>query len=1229
MRIGELFEIKVEEKIEPVIKVGERSDERKLAGEIGSYVITPSIEKYLDDFLEQYTDSFLRNTTEIGVWISGYFGSGKSHLAKIMALLVENKKLVGIPACERFKARVPPQSDRRSSIEAALTRMGQTETTVLAFNLNTLADSRTRPLPQLLLSQYYQSKGYGGNLFYAKVIEQELDRQGKLDALHQAVEARTGKSWADIQGNLSFFSRHLSAAACEVAPDAFDSPDAVIRAMREAERGELYNVGFLVETVLADLKRKEKTTKRNQRLVFVLDESGQWIENDAQRLAQLQALIEEAAIKGQGKIWLVVTTHGDMGSIYKDARALDGDMKKIEGRFRFHFPLTTENIEEVLENRLFRKTVAGRQELGELYERRAGVLRGLGELSVVNRKLTDCTPEKFATYYPFFPYQVSLIPNIVRSLRSKGGRGEQLSGSTRTLLAITQDVLRAGRRRYLDEEAGPMVSFDEVYYNLAGEGEVTPDVRTELARLGQSLPGATPLTTRLAEVLYLIREINFIPRTAENIARLMVEHVEDDLPAVLARVQPELDRLVKAKLVGLIGDEYEFLTGERRTFEEEVDQVEQSDFRSQQDRDSGFSASFVQEKSRRKSFLAFESVSFKDVDFPIKMDIDGTYVPGTKGDVSLEYVTPLAHGREQLADLEGRSLRADKKDTIFFFSGRVNGLDRDLTRYLAVREVCTKWSQDSNRSEEARKLAQEREANDLPKLERRVLKGLKEGMQSGWVVFRGSSHSLSVREGQKPEDALRADLATIWPQIYPKFEKVPVRIADEEKLIRQVLAGEVPSARDSVPLKLFDKGGKVDLNCPLLDALRIHLTTEGAKGKVYGKDVIKFFTAPVYGWDANAVRVGVAALVRAGALKVMLKKKVYTNPADKDLFDALRNSRTFSELELELEEIDLPQEVLTETRSFLIKLAKRRSLDETPSALCEAAGILAADALMKAEEVRNWAEASGLPFPAVFEDGTEAWDKVRELTNPVPRVKEVHALRPALESGLASIHQHAEFRTQHGPQFIEFNKLVLDLTHIEYRVEEDSSIKKLLEANTAALAAASYADKETWKQLQVLRAQALLELQGLVDGWKEDARQEIAREQQRLDQRAAELGLEAPVAAAACAPLQKLLGEIGAVTETTPALQLSDRVKAAAKAAEKKLRDEADKRKPKDPQPPIDGGGGGGQKPRPPAEPKHLKLKDVTKRTRVTTLKEWEAVRTTLDEQVRKWLTAGHVVELD
>jgi len=175
-----------------------------------------------------------------------------------------------------------------------------------------------------------------------------------------------------------------------------------------------------------------------------------------------------------------------MGAIYQNARALQADMKKIEGRFRYKWSLTTENIELVLEDRIFKKKIAGKDAVTKAYDAAPGVLRGLGELANTSQTLPDCERGRFVTLYPFFLYQVHLIPEIVKGLRSKGGRGEQLSGSTRTLLAITQDILRAGRRPYLKLEVGELVSFDEVYGNLSGEGDVSPDVRRAGLRLARS-----------------------------------------------------------------------------------------------------------------------------------------------------------------------------------------------------------------------------------------------------------------------------------------------------------------------------------------------------------------------------------------------------------------------------------------------------------------------------------------------------------------------------------------------------------------------------------------------------------------------------------------------------------------------------------------------------------------------------------------------------------------------
>lgn len=1220
MIIADLFETRVEDKIEPVIKVAEREDEHKLAVEIGSYVVTPMIEKFLDDFLEHYTDTFLTKTTEIGIWISGYFGSGKSHLAKIMALLAENRTIENVPACERFESRLPPDGLRTASILRSLRRMDQCETSVLAFNLNTLSASKTRELPELLLSQYYLSRGYCNNLTYARVIEAELDRQGKIDELHAAFERLSHKKWADIRDNPTFFRKHLFAAASEVAPEIFPTPDDVKEALSEAERGTLINVSTLVDTVLDDLKRLEKERGKPQRFMWVMDETGQWIENNSGRLSRLQAFVEEAALKGQGRIWVAVTTHGDMGAIYKEARALDGDMKKIEGRFRFKPALTTENIEQVLENRLLRKRTEGRQVLQDLYERcGSGSLKGIGELANTLQVLPDCSEDAFVTYYPFLPYQVHLIPDIVKSLRSRGGRGEQMSGSTRTLLAITQDILRAGRVRYLKMEPGVLVRFDEIYHNLSGEGEVSPDVRTDISRIPQVVPDATEFTASVAEVLFLIRELEYIPRTIDNVARLTIQDVDDDLSNAIERVRPELERLMKAKLVARIGEEYEFLTGERRTFEDEVSTVEVQMI--QEDREDQFGRSFISESNWRK-WLGSNAVSFKGQEFSFTLEVDHKKVGGTSGAVTLKMITPLERVKGvTVQDLQSDSLHSDEQNTIFFLSGRVPEFEQDLTRYVAMKDVIGRWKQDPHKSEDARKLALERDSIDLPKLQKKVIDGLKAGIRSGTVVFRGASRILDLPPSQNAGEGLLSVMAEFWPKIYTNFDRMPVRISNDQQAIRDVLAGKTSVSADVKALALYDQTGTLNPQSPLIDAIRMYLANEQTGGRrAFGKEMLDSFEAPPYGWDPNAIRVGVAAMVRVGSVKVVLNKKVYTNPDDQDLQDALRVSSQFKRAELELEETTIPPETLTEVRAVLINLAKTRRIEETPAALGEAAGSLADSLLKKVNRVELWARGSGMPLSAAFTGGEEVWTALSATTNPVHRVRAIEQNRETLESGHAAICEYAIFVEQNSDAFTGLRALKGQLEAIAYQTEETSGIRELISAWNAAMRDASFTDPKTWRRLLATQKKAELEVKELVAGWKESAREVLKEGLAALPMKLAERQLDAGLAERWGLPLNQVLSDIDSVTIPAQVANLPSRAQAAVVELQRKIdaevaRIEREKTVER-------GGVYERQKVR-------LSLKSLVSGKCVRSIAEWEKLGADIDTRVRAKINDGFDVEFE
>ncbi len=419
---------------------------------------------------------------------------------------------------------------------------------------------------------------------------------------------------------------------------------------------------------------------------------------------------------------------------------------------------------------------------------------------------------------------------------------------------------------------------------------------------------------------------------------------------------------------------------------------------------------------------------------------------------------------------------------------------------------------------------------------------------------------------------------------------------------------------------MYDKAGKINRHCPLLDSIRVHLATQQRDGRrVVGKDLLETFAAPPYGWDPNAVRVGVAALVRAGAVRVVIGGKTYTNPSDRELVDCIRVSRQFDRAEFVLEDEDIDAGVLTEVREFLIRLTRSRKIDETPAALSETAASAAGAILGKAEGVHLWADGSRMPLPESFTDGEDAWRQVEKLANPVQRVREVHTTRETLAAGWEAIEAHAAFQEQNGVQFTELTAMIGELTAIEHLCEASGCICSFLQEYRTVQASARFAEREVWRRLQGCKAQAALELTLLLDRWRSDARGRLEEAVGRLPSELAERGLDASLEAELARPLEDLLAELEGTNVPARVAAFAERAAQLIRALGARIAEAARKK---------EDAGKAGTPTGPKKEIRQVRPSDVATVTRVTTDSEWEGLRNKLDQRVRQLLDEGFEVEI-
>ena len=358
--IEKLFKKNIHRNIEGVIKADNLTDEA-IFQEVDEYVITNDLNKKLDKFFGEYSSSIGTNTQDIGTWISGHFGSGKSHLLKILSYILTNERKHSDLIGELFLTKIDADDfELKRNIEKALITPSQT----ILFNIDQKSDIGSKKQDDAILGVFMkvfnEMRGYYPKFGYIAKFESDLDKRGKFTDFKEKFKEFSGESWESGRETIFLESDNLAKALSVVDNISEQSALDLIDKYEE-------NYSLSIEEFAIDVKDYIATKEPNFRLVFFVDEVGQYIGENTKLMLNLQTIIETLATVCGGQAWVIVTSQSAVDMLVNSNSIMQNDFSKIMGRFKIKLNLTSQNANEVIQKRLLEKTDEGKSDLNSIY----------------------------------------------------------------------------------------------------------------------------------------------------------------------------------------------------------------------------------------------------------------------------------------------------------------------------------------------------------------------------------------------------------------------------------------------------------------------------------------------------------------------------------------------------------------------------------------------------------------------------------------------------------------------------------------------------------------------------------------------------------------------------------------------------------------------------------------------------------------------------------------------
>lgn len=853
MIIRDMFADNINRSINGVIKVDQDAAE-VIEQEVREYVITKELKKHFIRFFDFYSEAFAEPTADIGVWISGFFGSGKSHFLKMLSYILENRDVNGTPTVELFREKFADDPATFTMIDKAT--CGQTETILFNIDIEGPINKDKTAVLRVFAKMFYTHLGFYGDNLKVAMLEQYIAQQGKTEEFRRVFEQKKGKPWVEQRKAFAFNGKFIIPALMEVLD--------MSQADAENWFKDKTSIEFSIARLVEDIKAYIAGKPQDFRLLFMIDEVGQYVGTDTDMLLNLQSLTEKLGSECAGKVWVVCTGQEAIDEII---RVRSDEFSRIQARFKTRLSLSSSSVDEVVQKRILRKKPEVETYLEQMYDGGGNdaVLRNLFSFKDAILDIKGYSGAKeFAVNFPFVPYQFIVMQKVFNEIRKHGNAGKHQSNGERSMLSGFQEA--AQKIQEQDEHAlVPFFRFyDTVHTFLDGS------IRRVIDRCQKAADndlGIAPRDVEVLKLLYLIRYVDDIPANVDNIVVLMADDIRVDKINLREKVRESLDRLIAQNYIGRSGEIYNFLTDEEQDIQREIKNTNVD------------TAAIVERIAQMFYADLYTAKKFRhdNNDFEFDKMVDGVTIGSITGGMKLRFLTVASDAAEKM---ELRLMTASKGQAIVVLSDAPYYEDLEnamkIRKYVKQRNVAQlpKSVQDIIRDQQ----------EEAGKYEQDAMEQLKKAIES--ASFYVDGECIPIKSGDaksKIDQALEYLVAHVYSEL-----GLITRNVESDAEILSILTGEEAMIPGAEPNR--DAAAKVEEYLTVQSRMKLPTSMF---------DVQHRYQAIPYGWKEIDIAAVVAMLINRQKVTVKYAGETI-RPDDPKLPDMLRKKSEIGKTNISL-----------------------------------------------------------------------------------------------------------------------------------------------------------------------------------------------------------------------------------------------------------------------------------------------------------------------------------------